>query len=145
VTGEGYLLDTNVVSEWVKPRPNTHVVAWLEQVDEDRVCLSTATIAEVRRGIELLPQGRRREQLTLWLAGDLTARFEGRLLPIDVRVAEAWGGLMAQSQRSGLQLGVMDGFIAATAKTHGLILVTRNIRHFTSIGITLFDPWQPRA
>jgi predicted nucleic acid-binding protein len=84
-----FLLDTNVVSEWVKPQPNPHVVAWLAEVDEDRVFLSVASLAEIRQGVELMSAGKRRDRLFDWLTGDLPARFEGRILDIDSRTAEA--------------------------------------------------------
>src|SRR5438093_1415845 len=71
-----FLLDTNVVSEWVKPEPDPNVVAWLADVDEDRVFLSVVTFAEISRGVELMPAGRRRERLAAWLAAELPARFE---------------------------------------------------------------------
>lgn len=138
-----YLLDTNVVSEWVKPQPNPHVVAWLQEVDEDRVFLSVASLAEIRRGVELMPSGRRRESLAHWLATDLPSRFEGRILDIDSRVADAWGIVMARGQRSGMNPGVLDVFFAATAEVHRLTLVTRNVRDFLKFGVPLLNPWQP--
>jgi toxin FitB len=136
-----FLLDTNVVSEWVKPQPDQNVVAWLADVDEDRVFLSVVTFAEIRRGVELLPVGRRRERLAAWLDDELPARFEGRILGIDRRVADVWGVTMARSQQRGAGLGSMDAFLAATAAAHRLALVTRNVRDFESAGIALLDPW----
>lgn len=138
----GFLLDTNVISEWVKPRPTPNVVTWLATIDEDRVFLSVASFGEIRRGIELMPSGRRRDRLTSWLADDLPARFDGRILGIDRRVAEAWGRLTARAQRAGSAMGTMDAFFAATAEAHGLALVTRNIRDFAALAIALFDPWR---
>ena len=136
-----FLLDTNVVSEWVKPQPHSGVVAWLAEVDEDRVFMSAASFAEIRYGIERMPGGRRRERLAAWLADELPTRFEGRVLGIDRRIAEAWGVVMARGQRSGLAVGTMDAFFAATAEVHGLTLVTRNVRDFDRLGIPLCDPW----
>jgi toxin FitB len=136
-----FLLDTNVLSEWVKPRPDPKVVAWLEAADEDRLYLSVATLGEIRRGIELLKPGKRREQLDVWLLADLRDRFEGRILAIDERVAEAWGRIMARAQRQGIGLSAMDPFFAATAEVHRLTLVTRNIRDFTALGVRLLSPW----
>jgi predicted nucleic acid-binding protein len=136
-----FLLDTNVVSEWVKPAPNPHVVAWLSKVDEDQVFLSVASLAEIRRGVELMDQGRRRDRLTDWLTGELPARFAGRILEIDRRVAETWGVVMARGHRAGLNIGSLDGFFAATVEVHGLTLVTRNVQHFERLGISLLDPW----
>jgi predicted nucleic acid-binding protein len=140
-----FLLDTNVISEWVKPRPDSHVIAWLAETDEDRTFLSVVSFAEIRLGIELLPDGRsrRRERLALWLAEELPTRFEGRILPIDRRIAETWSVLAARGRRAGVTLGPIDAFFAATAEAHGLTLVTRNIKDFATIGIPLLDPWQP--
>ena len=137
-----FLLDTNVVSEWVKPRPTPAIVKWLEVADEDRVFLSVITIAELRFGLEAMPAGARRELLERWLKDDVPVRFEGRVLDVSVFVAEAWGILMAQSRRSGATAGAMDGFIAATAMVHGLTIVTRNTRDFAALGIPLVNPWE---
>jgi toxin FitB len=136
-----YLLDTNVVSEAVKPKPSRAVLTWLAEVDEDRVFLSTITIAEVRRGIALAAAGKRRDALERWLRDDLVERFAGRLIPIDVAVAEAWGDLMGESRRRGTALSVMDGFLAATARARSLTLVTRNVADFAPLGLMLLDPW----
>jgi toxin FitB len=86
-----FLLDTNVASEWVKPRPDPGVVAWLADVDEDRVFLSVVSRAEVRHGIERMPKGSRQARLDAWLRDELPQRFERRILLIDERVADAWG------------------------------------------------------
>lgn len=140
-----FLLDTNVVSEWVKPQPNPHVVAWLNEVDEDRVFLSVASLAEIRRGIELMPAGKRQDRLFDWLTVDLLARFEGRILDIDQRIAETWGIVMARGHKAGLNVHVLDAFFAATAEVHRLTLVTRNVQHFLKLGTSLLNPWQPEA
>jgi toxin FitB len=135
------LLDTNVLSEVPRPAPDLKVLGWLDTVDEDRVFISIASIAELRRGIALMDDGRRRNALAAWLASDLPARFGERILPIDHAVAEYWGDLMAQSRRSGVALSVMDGFFAATALAKDLTLVTHNVRDFASFGVPLFNPW----
>lgn len=137
-----FLLDTNVISEWVKPEPNPQVVAWLNEVAEDRVFLSVAALAEVRRGIELMPPGKRRDRLASWLTEDLPVRFEGRILDIDGRIADAWGILMASGQKAGINVSTLDAFFAATAEVHGLTLVTRNVQDFLKLGIRLLNPWQ---
>lgn len=139
-----FLLDTNVISEWVKPRPDVHVISWLADVDEDRVFISVASFAEIRRGIELMPIARRRARLETWLSEELPGRFEGRILTIDQPVAETWGAVMARGQKAGLTLGSMDAFFAATAQAHGLTLVTRNVSDFQSIGVSILDPWEQR-
>ena len=137
-----FLLDTNVVSEWVKPRPDPGVVDWLAGADEDRLYLSVIALAEIGRGAAMLPPGRRRDQLMAWLDEELPARFDGRILAIDVRVARAWGALMTRAQSRGFALGAMDGFFAATALVLGLTLVTRNLKDFDGLGIQLLDPWE---
>lgn len=136
-----FLLDTNVVSEWVKPRPDPRVVAWLADVDEDRVFLSVMTVGELRHGIERLPAGRRRERLDEWLRDELPHRFEGRVLSIDAAVADAWGVIVAQRERAGRPIGAIDAFVAATAEVHDLTLVTRNASDFRSSVKTILDPW----
>ncbi|QPF90159.1 type II toxin-antitoxin system VapC family toxin [Bradyrhizobium commune] len=135
------LLDTNVLSEVQRPMPSPKVLAWLDTIDEDRAFISVASIAELRRGIALLEDGRRRTALATWLAHDLPERFAGRMLPIDHAVAERWGDLMAESRRSGVALSVIDGFFAATALANGLTLVTRNVKDFAAFGVQLFNPW----
>jgi hypothetical protein len=140
-----FLLDTNVVSEGSKVQPNLNVVLWLAGADEDRLFLSVITLAEIRRGIEMLPTGRRRERLGSWLADELTPRFEGRVLNIDNSVAQAWGVVMAHAQQIGTVLRTMDAFIAATAEVHGLTLATRNVKDFEQLGIPLFNPWNSSA
>ena len=111
-----FLLDTNVISEWVKPQPDRNVIAWLAAADEDRVFISVISLAEIRHGIELLPASRRRERLAQWLIEELPLRFEARVLAIDPAVADNWGVVMARSQKAGLALGAMDAFVAATAR-----------------------------
>ncbi|MFK4496736.1 putative nucleic acid-binding protein [Bradyrhizobium japonicum] len=135
------LLDTNVLSEVQRPAPSAKVLAWLDTVDEDRAFISVASIAELRRGIALLDDGRRRAALAAWLAHDLPARFAQRILPIDYAVAERWGDLMAQSRRNGVALSVMDGFFAATALANNLTLVTRNVKDLAAFGVPMLNPW----
>jgi predicted nucleic acid-binding protein len=136
-----YLLDTNVVSEWVKPRPDARVVRWLAETDEDRIFLSVITFGEIRQGIEAMAAGQRREALNSWLQDDLPLRFEGRILSVDLAVADGWGYLMSKSTRAGVNLGAMDALLAAVASAHRLMLVTRNTKHFHGLGIGLLNPW----
>jgi toxin FitB len=136
-----FLLDTNVVSEWVKPRPNSGVVEWLATSDEDRLFLSVATLAELCYGVERLPIGRKSAQLREWLETELTGRFEGRVVTIDEVVAATWGKLLAKADAAGRPMGVMDGFLAATAAVHQMTLVTRNETDFAEAGIKTFNPW----
>lgn len=136
-----FLLDTNVVSEWTKPRPDTGIVAWLAEADEDRVFISVVTLAELRHGIERMPAGARRDRLDVWLTEQMPARFEARVLPVDAGIADGWGRIMARGQAAGRPVGTMDGFIAATAEHHDLTLVTRNVSDFDVLGIRLVNPW----
>jgi predicted nucleic acid-binding protein len=136
-----FLLDTNVVSESTKPRPNPGVVAWLAAVDEDNVFLSVITLTELRYGVERLAQGRRRKQLDRWLQQDLPLRFEGRILPIDALVADTCGKLVARTELLGRPIEARDAFIAATAQVHQLTLVTRNVSHFETTVKSILIPW----
>lgn len=136
-----FLLDTNVVSEWVKPRPEPRVAAWLAEVDEDRVFISVVTLGEIRHGVERLAAGRRRARLDEWLRRDLPLRFEARVLPIDAVIADAWGTIVARRERDGRSISVLDAFVAATAEVHGLTLVTRNAADFRPSVRAVFDPW----
>lgn len=136
-----YLLDTNVVSEWTKPQPDARVMQWLDDVDEDRVGLSVATLAEIRRGIERLADGRRRRRLDDWLTHDLRARFEGRIFGVDAEAADAWGRASARAIAAGVAAGEVDAMIAGIAHAHGLIVVTRNVDDFASFGVDVLNPW----
>lgn len=136
-----FLLDTNVVSEWVKPDPNPGVVAWLADIDEAQVFLSVVTLTELRYGIERMPRGRRQKRLGAWLDNELPVRFEGRILGIDRVIADACGKLVARSEAMGRTIEAMDAFIAATAEVHQLTLVTRNTPHFQPTVKALLNPW----
>lgn len=138
----GFLLDTNVISELIKPRPETNVTAWIEGTDESLLYLSVLTLGEIRRGISVLPQSRRRATLEAWLEKDLRARFEGRILDIDQEVADRWGLLTAAARNAGIVLPVIDGFLAATALEHNLTLVTRDRGQIPSMGIPVLNPWR---
>lgn len=136
-----FLLDTNVVSEWIKPRPNGGVVSWLAEADEDRVFISVVTLAELRYGVERMATGNRRRRLEEWLRGELPLRFEGRVISVDKAIADAWGQVVAYSETAGRPIGAMDALIAATVKVHGLILVTRNASDFEPTVKAIVNPW----
>jgi predicted nucleic acid-binding protein len=137
-----FLLDTNVVSEWVKPSPDQGVTTWLVEADEDRVFISVVTLAELRHGVERMPRGIRRSRLNTWLADELRARFESRVLTIDAPTADAWGHVMARGQTLGRPIATMDAFLAATAIRHDLTLVTRNVTDFDYLDVRLINPWR---
>ena len=136
-----FLLDTNVVSEPMKQQPNEGALAWLAEVNEDSVFLSVVTITELRYGIEGLAAGRRRRRLDEWLRKELTGRFAGRILPVDLEVADACGRLVARSESLGHPIEPRDAFIAATAEVHGLTLVTRNAADFKATVKHVLNPW----
>lgn len=136
-----FLLDTNVVSEWVKPHPNPGVVSWLGEVDEEQVFISVVTIGELRHGIEGMQTGARRNRLDHWLTDDLPLRFERRILAVEERIADTWGKIMVKSRKGGRRMAAMDALIAATALVHNLKLVTRNVSDFAMVGTVIVNPW----
>lgn len=135
-----FLLDTNAVSEWVKPRPNVGLIRWMESADEDRVFLSVISLAELRYGVERMPGGARRNRLEHWLGDELPLRFEDRILPVNYEVAEAWGRTVSRSEALGRPVSAMDAFLSATAETFRLTLVTRNVADFPLLKGTV-NPW----
>jgi len=135
-----FLLDTNAVSEWTKPRPNPGLIGWMESIDEDRVFISVITLAELSYGVERLAPGARRRRLEAWLGHEVPLRFEGRILPLDANVAEAWGKTVSRSAAAGRPMGAMDAFLAATAEFHHLTLVTRDVSDFKLLKAVL-NPW----
>jgi predicted nucleic acid-binding protein len=136
-----FLLDTNVISEWVKPLPDRGVIEWLAAVDEDLVYISVITISELRFGIERLPRGARRRRLEDWLASDLPMRFESRIIPVNVAIADSCGRIRNQGRAAGRPIAPMDAFIAATAQIADLTLVTRNASDFEFLGQSIISPW----
>jgi toxin FitB len=139
----GYLLDTNVVSELMRPRADRRVVAWVAATPEELMHLSVITIGEVRKGIDLIDEDEpRRAALQTWLDRDLRVRFAGRLLPFDDGGAERWGQLEALARRQRLTLPTVDAQLAATAMHHGLTFVTRNTADIRPTGVPVFSPWR---
>jgi toxin FitB len=141
----GFLLDTNVISELMKPRANARVATWIDATPESMLHLSVITIGEVRKGIELLDaDDPRRAALQTWLNRDLRIRFGERLLSFDDLVAERWGQLEAHAKRRRLTLPTIDAQLAATALHHGLTFVTRNTADVAATGVAVFNPWRDR-
>lgn len=137
----GFLLDTNVPSELVRPHPEAKVQRWVAAQDLDTLFISSVSFGELRKGIVLLSPGKRRAELEAWIETDLLTLFSGRILSVTRSVAERWGVLEGQRQMAGRPLNVPDGQIAATALEHGLTLVTRNVKDFADLGVTIFNPW----
>lgn len=140
----GFLLDTNVISEFSRRgEPNPRVKSWLEAADTDSLYTSVLTLGEIRFGIELLPPSKRRTQLELWLDRDVPEWFEGRILPVDQSISDRWGIVRAKAQMKGHPLSVIDGLIATTALQHNLTIVSRNVSDFAIAGLAVFNPWDP--
>lgn len=132
-----YLVDTNVLSELRRREPNASVVAWMQARPASALFLSVLTLGELRRGVEALPEGARKRRLLDWLEVKLPGFFTGRVLPVDARFADRWGRLLATA---GRPVPAIDSLLAATALTHGLTLVTRNLRDFRQAGLAAIDP-----
>ncbi len=139
----GFLLDTNVLSEFNRRgAPNPKVKQWLEAADASSLYASVLTFAEIRFGVELLPQGKRRAELEQWIDRELPAWFDNRVLSVDRPVADRWGILRAQPQLKGRPLSIVDGLLAATAMQYKLTIVSRNVKDFASVGLAVVSPWE---
>jgi hypothetical protein len=137
-----YLLDTNVISEWRRPRPDEGLVQWLRGTDEDELYISAATVAEISYGVERMPRGRRRDEIGDWLDRGIVGRFGERIVDIDRRAAALWGRIVAGRAAAGEPIGIMDAFVAAAALARGFALVTRNDHDFRGLGLRLVNPWK---
>jgi predicted nucleic acid-binding protein len=138
------LLDTCVLSELVKPQPEPTVLAWVASRPESALYVSAMTLAELHRGVNKLPESKRREELANWLQ-QLEMGFEDRLLPFTQTTAHAWAQMTVQAEQQGRPMAAFDSIIAATAKAHGLRLVTRNVKDFAHAGVQLLNPWPVQA
>lgn len=138
----GYLLDTNVLSETVKPQANARVLAWLEASDEQLFHVSVLTLGEIRNGIDSAPPSARRVALESWLSRDLMIRFAGRILGVNQEIADRWGRITAKASVAGRPVPAIDSLLAATALHHNLTLVTRNAKHASATGAPFFNPWE---
>ncbi len=137
-----FLLDTCVISELVKVKPNRRVTKWIKSCDEENLFLSSLTIGEIQRGVSKLPESRKKNDLQFWLDHELIMRFDGRILTIDARVSQMWGKIQAKSESDGIKMPVIDCLIASTAIVHDMTVVTRNIDDMNPSGVKLFNPWE---
>ena len=133
-----YLVDTNVLSELRRPRPHSGVQAWFAQRPAVTLYLSVLTLGEIRKGVDAVADSRRRQAMSDWLEADLPAFFSGRVLGVDSQVADTWGRMLAAA---GRPLPAIDSLLAATAVSHKLVLVTRNVKDFVGLPVQVFDPW----
>ena len=136
------LLDTNVVSEPLRPAPDARVVAWIDAQPLETLFLSAITVAELRAGVALLPEGKRRAGLHNSLETRLLPLFAGRVLPFDLGCSPAYAELMAKARAAGLAIASADAYIAAIAAANGLAVATRDTSPFEAAGVTVIDPWR---
>ncbi len=136
-----YLLDTNVVSETERKRPDSKVVEWLDLVDSGNVYLSALTIGEIKKGVSKLASGKRKAHIQNWLE-DVRRHFGVRILPLTEPTFLVWGKMMAEFEKRGIVRPALDSLLEATALEHDLILVTRNVRNFQRSSVTILNPWE---
>jgi predicted nucleic acid-binding protein len=137
-----FLLDTNVISEPIRARPDVGVLRWLEKQSPAELFIASQTLGELLRGACRLRDRTRRERLMRWIEVDVVAQFGERILPFDTAAAGVWGRLMGDGDRRGQTPSAADAQIAAVAICRDLILVTRNVKDFASIDIALLNPWE---
>jgi predicted nucleic acid-binding protein len=136
-----YLIDTCCISELVKKKPNSNVVKWFTDQDELSMFLSVITFGELRKGIEKLPDSKKKKELKRWVKEDLNQRFKNRVLNITIREVNKWGEILAATEKDGRPLSAIDSFIAATALVHDLSVVTRNTQDMEGSGVEVINPW----
>lgn len=137
-----FLLDTNVISETVRPKPEPRVLNWLEHQSPEELYLSAMTIGELMRGAHKVKEKARRDRLTTWIEEDLTRQFDTRILPFDESSARIWGELMGNGDRTGKTPPAFDAQIAAIAIDRGLVLITRNVTDFNKFELEILNPWE---
>lgn len=136
-------LDTNVVSELLRSRPDPGVLEWSDGLPREGMSIASVVEAELRAGVERLPDGRRKREAGRALEGFLRAAFEGRVFPFDRAAAPVYAGFVAARRRAGRPVSVPDAMIAATARGHGATLIaTRNTKDFEGCGVALVNPWE---
>jgi len=139
-----YLLDTNIISEFVSKKPNQKVLDYVNSLDENDIYLSVITIGEIRFGIEKLNrehQTKKIEMLTNWLDNDLMQRFEGRIVDIDKKTMLKWGEINGQLQKMGKPMPIMDSLIASSCLAKEFVLITRNTKDFYSFEMEMINPF----
>ena len=135
------LLDTNVISEPLRPAGDAAVLAWIDEQIVETLYLSAISLAELRLGMATLPAGKRKDVLHSSFEQRVLPLFAGRILPFDSAASEAYAVLRARARVQGKAIAPADGYIAATAKSHGLIVATRDTGPFAAVGLTVINPW----
>lgn len=133
-----YLIDTNVISELTRSKPNKAVIEWFHKISSHQLYLSVLTLGELRKGIEQVTDKSKKMKLHFWLENELPAWFGHRMLTIDQPVADRWGRLLAEMSRP---LPAIDSLIAATALHYDFCLVTRNVKDFKYPSLQVIDPF----
>ena len=136
-----YLIDTCCISELVKKKPNPNVVKWFADQDELSMFLSVITFGELRKGIEKLPDSKKKKELNRWVKEDLKHRFKNRILYINMEEVNKWGEILATVEKNGKPLPAIDSLIAATALVHDFSIVTRNTKDMEDSGVVVTNPW----
>jgi predicted nucleic acid-binding protein len=138
----GYLVDTNVVSEILRPAPDPHVAAWSQRPAKQMLLLSVVvSMGELRKGVTMLPASARRTRLEESIEEQVPLWFQGRVFSVTQAIAERWGEFDGIRQLAGRPLNAPDGMIAATALEHDLAVVTRNVKDLAELGVALKNPW----
>ncbi|CAI9122266.1 type II toxin-antitoxin system VapC family toxin [Brytella acorum] len=136
------LLDTNVISEPWRPVPEARVLAWIDAQAIETLFLSAVTVAELRFGIGAMPAGRRRSVLHERLEQEVLPLFEGRVLSFDLAASQSYAELMVRARSEGRAIGKADGYIAATAASHGYAVASRDVSPFEAAGVRVLNPWE---
>ena len=139
-----YLLDTCVITELIKPKPDNNVVHWVKSQVENQLYISVLTLGEISKGIEKVRDELRRKKLLLWVENDLRERFQRRILPVNEQVAMIWGQIQGMAEKQGRRMPAIDSLIAATGLAFNMVVVTRNISDMQTSGAVLLDPWNLR-
>jgi predicted nucleic acid-binding protein len=139
------VLDSNVISETMRKTPDARVVAWLDAQSVETLYLAAISVTELRFGIAVAPKGRRQQQLDEMLEKKVLPAFAMRILPFDLAASRAYAELMAKARAAGVGIPVADGYIAATAAAHGMMIATRDTKHFKVTGLRVVNPWDNRT
>jgi len=137
-----FLLDTCVISEIIRQKPSRKVIKWIKKEDESNLFISVLTLGELHKGIEKLPESKRKEKFHNWVENDLKERFWNKIIDIDIQVAMMWGKIQGMTERIGRPMPAIDSLIAATGITYHLTVVSRNTSDMKESGVELLNPWK---